>query len=134
MSIVVVDKSSGVVVDPSIEPVDGDWVRETHPDGSITEYEWHTPVAPEVIPIRIITVRAFMKRLAQSERIALRGSTDAIVIDLMEDLRMASYVDLDDPELGPGLAYVESLGLIANSQLTDLLVDGTEAEAYNGVL
>lgn len=132
MSIEIVDKSTGETF-PG-EPNDGDWVRETHPDGSITEYEWHTPVAPEVIPIRIITVRAFMKRLAQSERIALRGSSDAIVVDLMEDLRMAAYVDLDDAELPAGLAYVESLGLIANAQLTALLADGTEAEAYNGVL
>ena len=53
--------------------------------------------------IRLISTRAFMSRLAQSERIALRASADDIVIDMMEDLRMATYVDLDDAGLAAGL-------------------------------
>ena len=75
-----------------------------------------------------------MNRLTQPERIALRESTNSIVIDMMEDLRMAAYVDLDDAKLTPGLAYLESLGLIATSQITDMVIDGTEAEEYNGVM
>ena len=83
---------------------------------------------------RIISTRAFMQRLSQAERIALRGSADDIVIDMMEDLRMASYVDLDVAMLAVGLGYIESLGLIATSQLTDMSIDGTAAEQYNGIL
>ena len=87
MTITVLDKATGLPVDPQVSPVDGDWVQETLADGTVKEYEYHDAVAPVVDPIRIITVRAFMKRFTQAERIAMRTSTDDIVIDLMSDLK-----------------------------------------------
>jgi len=105
----------------------------THPNGTI-ERVWVDDTPIEVPAIRIITVRAFMQRLLQSERIALRASTDDMIVDAMDDLRMSTYVNLDDNGMAAGLGYLVAQGLIAASQATDLLVDGTEAEAYRGVL
>ena len=91
-------------------------------------------VNPAPPAIRHITTRAFMQRLTQAERIALRASTDDIVIDMLDDIRMASYIDLDNATLAAGLGYLDSLGLIATAQVTDMVIDGTELEAYRGVL
>ena len=90
--------------------------------------------ASDVEPIRYITVRAFMQRLLKSERIALRASTDDNVIDALEDLRMAAYVDLADSGLAIGLTYLSTLGLIAVERIGLILADGTESEKYRGVL
>ena len=144
MSIIVLDKATGLPLDPQNPPSNGDWVRETSANGMITEYEWHSPDAPASNPIRIITVRAFMKRFTMTERIAMRSSVDPIVVDLMEDLRLASYVDLDDPDILPGLYYIAGLtsdpdpvidvAIIAADRVTPLTADGTAAEEYKGVL
>ena len=106
-----------------------------HANGT-TERTWinDTPIVRTPTPIRVITVRALMNRLAQSERIAIRASIDDIVIDMMEDLRLASYVNLDDARLTMGLSYLNGLGLVAAEQVTNVLVNGTSSEAYRGVL
>ena len=63
-------------------------VRITHSNGFIEEKPFHEDIedqAPPVPPaIRRITKRAFMKRFLQSERIAIRNSTDDIVIDIYD--------------------------------------------------
>jgi hypothetical protein len=86
------------------------------------EFEQTTPP-----PIRKITKRAFMQRFTQAERIAIRKSVDDIVIDIHEDLKMASIVDLDLQDTINGVAYLGSIGLLTTSQ-ADLLRDGTEDE------
>jgi hypothetical protein len=140
MTIEILNKETGELIDPQRAPVEGDWVRETV-GGVVTEYEYHEPVVTTEPAIRIITVRQFLKRFTQAERIAMRNSTDDIVIDLYTDLTLASYVDLDDPELIPGLMYISgqtdpaiSSPIILPSRIADLTVDGTQQEAYNGIL
>jgi len=143
MSIVVVDRITELPIDPQIAPVDGDWIIETLESGSILKYEYH-PVVQYVSPIRLITVRAFMNRLELTERVALRASEDAIVVDMQEDLKLASYVDLDDAGLAFGLAYLAKLteapypvidvAIIPVQQVSDMVLDGTQPEAYLGIL
>lgn len=80
--------------------------------------------------IRTVTKRSFMQRFDQSERIAIRKSTDDIVIDIHEDLKMASNVDLDHPDTVSAVAYLGSAGLLTVSTVSDLLKDGAEDERY----
>jgi len=143
MSIIVIDKATGLAVDPQVSPVEGDWIEETI-NGLITRHEYHETTSIIEEPVRLITVRAFMKRLDLAERVALRASVDYIVIDMMDDLRMAAYVDLDDGEMAFGLSYLAKLtadpypviadALIAPEQVAAMVIDGTAAEAYLGVL
>ena len=116
-------------------PQEGDWV-EYVTGTSIVRYEWHEPVPeePEVIPsIRKITKRSFMQRFTQPERTAVRNSPDDIVIDVYEDLSFASNVDLDLEDIENALLYFVALGILVEARVAEILVDGTEAEAYRGI-
>lgn len=89
---------------------------------------------PIVIPgIRKITKRAFMQRLTQPERTLIRKSTDDIVIDVHEDLKIASFVDLDLTGLQAALGYFVTIGILTESRVPEILVDGNEEEKYRGV-
>ncbi len=77
-----------------------------------------------------ITKRAFMKRFTLDERIAIRNSTDDVIIDVYEDLKLASYVELDTQDVSDALNYMVSVGILESSRVDEMLVDGTELEAY----
>ncbi len=83
--------------------------------------------------IQYITKRAFMKRFEKVDRIFLRKSPDDDIIDMMEDLMMAAYVDLKDPELSAGITTITALPQITTTSEV-LLAVGTISEKYNGVL
>jgi len=87
-----------------------------------------TEQAPE--PILKITKRSFLKRFLQTERIAIRKSSDDIVIDIHEDLLTASHVDLNDDDVKNAVNYLLSLGLISAKSKVNLLADGTEREKF----
>ena len=71
-----------------------------------------------------------MQRFEQAERIAIRKSDDDIVIDISEDLKLASYVDLDDEGVGQAVDYLVAVGLVdQETKDTKLFVDGEEGEA-----
>ena len=78
--------------------------------------------------IRKITKRSFMRRFTQAERIAIRKSTDDIVIDIYEDLKATSNVDLDLQDTIDALAYLTSVGILASGRKDEILIDGTEDE------
>ena len=82
----------------------------------------------DVKPVTRITKRSFMQRFTQTERIAIRKSTDDIVIDIYEDLKIATNVDLGLPEVRQGLLYMMSIGLLEAPRVDELLVEGTAAE------
>jgi hypothetical protein len=83
----------------------------------------------EPVIISKITKRAFMQRFTLQERTDIRNSTDPAVIDIYEDLKMASNVDLKLPELPGLLNYLVSTGLLDTSRVAELLVQGTKEEA-----
>ena len=85
-------------------------------------------------PITLITPYAFMQRFTQPERTALRKSTDDIVIDMLEGLKAASYININDTNLIAGLGYVESIGLLAAGRKDAMIVSGAEQEKHNGAL
>jgi len=81
-------------------------------------------------PILKITKRAFMKRFTLTERIAIRNSVDDVIIDVYEDLKLASYVELDTQDVSDALNYMVSVGILESSRVDEMLVDGTSEEAY----
>ena len=116
-------------------PQEGDWVEVTQ-GTSIIKHTWHEEVPEETqaaLKIRKITKRSFMQRLTQAERIDIRNSVDDIVIDIHEDLKISSNVDLDIPEIEQALLYFVAVGILVETRIVELLVDGTEAEAYRGI-
>jgi hypothetical protein len=105
-------------------------------------HHWDAPtcslVANAAPRIRVITVGALRQRLTQAERIAFEMLTveasinGAIARDLKAEVYSRPYVDLDDPRAAGGLqALYQPLGVLASpARVTELLADGTLAEAY----
>ena len=78
--------------------------------------------------IRKITKRAFMRRFTQAERIAIRASSDDIVIDIHEDLKATNNVDLDLEDTANALAYLVSAAILTSDRPDEILADGTQEE------
>jgi hypothetical protein len=144
MTIIVLNPTTKEPLDPQRAPVDGDLVEETMPGGMKKRYTYLGLLEPQPIPIRIISVRSFLNRFTLPERIALRTmvSMDPIVEDLFESLKLAAFIDLDDPLIPPGLGYIAGLSqppdpviaqpVISPTRIAELLADGEEYEEYTG--
>ena len=79
--------------------------------------------------IRKISVGSFRRRLTTTEKVAIESSTDPVVKVLDKDLMASSYVDLDFQQVIDGLAYLLSVGILANqARVDELLAGGTEDE------
>ena len=63
---------------------------------------------------KYITLLAYMLRLTKEERTAIRAAeiTNDDVADMLYLLRMAKFIDLDNPIVIGGLVFLESLGLL----------------------
>ena len=94
--------------------------------GVYTDYEL---TLEPILSNPVITKRSFMQRFTQPERTVIRKSTDDIVIDVHEDLKIASNVDLSLEDIRNALNYFVSIGILEAPRVDELLVDGTEAEA-----
>ena len=103
------------------------------------------PVVIEApVVILLITKRAFMQRFTQAERMAFRQSAggrrldsegllmplDEIILDIHEDLLVASNVDLQLSDVRTGLLYMVAIGILEESRVDELLVDGTTEETW----
>jgi hypothetical protein len=74
-----------------------------------------------VSAIRKITKRALSQRLNPVIRAAIRKSTDDIVIDIREDLKISEYVDLSDPDLIDSLAYLVYIEIMTQEESDHVL-------------
>lgn len=73
-------------------------------------------------PINVqLTRLEFLTRFTASERIAIRASTDPIVVDFMELLNLATYVDVGDQNTIDGVNYLASQNLIAAGRVSEIL-------------
>jgi len=90
-------------------------------------------VLDDGVIIRYITVRMFLKRFKKAERIFLRNSNDDDLIDMMDDLNRAAYVDLKDPELIKGVELIVQIPQFSSTS-ESLLRNGEAHEKYNDVL
>ena len=82
-----------------------------------------------ILPVIIITERALMRRFTPDERTNIRNSVDPIVIDIREDLKSASYVDLKSDDVYQSMVYLEYTGLLLSKTPVEMLIDGTKKEA-----
>lgn len=79
---------------------------------------------------RILTHLEFRRRFTQAERIAvdnyasntsLTAAQKATFCTLLEDMRVASGINLDDPGTIMGVKYLEQCGLIAVGRAAEIL-------------
>ena len=63
-----------------------------------------------------ITKRALSQRLNPVIRAVIRKSTDDIVIDIREELKLSEYVDLSDQDLIDSLAYLVYIEIMTQEE------------------
>ncbi len=68
-----------------------------------------------------LTHFAFLSRFSMAERIAIRASIDPVVIDMMQLMDAAEYVDMAEPATQQGVGYLASVGLIAAGRVAEIL-------------
>jgi hypothetical protein len=105
-------------------------------DGVLAGYGSHTAIYSTAPPEPVdygskITKRALSQRLNPIMREAIRKSTDEIVVDIREDLKLAQYVDLKDHDLITSFKYLVYAGLMTQEE-SDLVTEPpvTQSEAY----
>ena len=78
---------------------------------------------PQPEPIRELqlTKLQFLRRFTTAERIAIRASTNPVIVDFMSLLGLALDVRLDDPDTVQGVEYLESLNLIGEGRAAEIL-------------
>jgi hypothetical protein len=74
---------------------------------------------PEPTP-RVISKYAFRMRFTFAEKQGIDTSTDAGVIVFSNDFNAAEEIDLDSQELIDGLAYLESVNLLAAGRSAEI--------------
>lgn len=82
---------------------------------------WHETLATATVyqpPIRTVD---FMRLLTAQERIAIRQSTDPLIIDWRDLLSVTSEVDLADPDVTIGLNYLEQQTLLGTGRAAEIL-------------
>ena len=94
-------------------------------DSATNTFTAHVIVAEK---IRKISKGAFRRRLTLNEKVAIQTSADPIVKVLDEDLKASEFVDLDFQQFIDGLNYLASQNIFTVVRVTELLVDGTQAE------
>lgn len=73
-------------------------------------------------PVRICSVFELMYgRVTTPERIAIRASTNPVVVDFVAALEVISQVELDGPLTVQGVNYLESVGLLAPGRAAEIL-------------
>ena len=81
-----------------------------HVDGTFTPQETVVDFGTK------ITKRALSQRLNPVIRAAIRNSTDDIVIDIIEDLKLAEYADLSDQDLIDSLTYLVYIEIMTQEE------------------
>lgn len=98
-------------------------VGDTYSDGTLTP----RPVQPEPEPVPVVVNRLapaaeFWSALTRAERIALRASTDANVVDFRNQLEVNGHVDLADSD-----EQALFTQLVTDSVLSQASVDAVNA-------
>lgn len=86
-------------------------------DDEVVEFPPPPPVPREMQ----LTKLQFLRLFTAPERIAIRASSDPVIVDFMQLLDLAQDVRLDDPDTVQGLHYLESDGLIAPGRAHEIL-------------
>lgn len=108
---------------PELEPLFGVSVIQIDSDPpDLSKYSWDSDTLTLIkIPEPIITRLEFMSKFTTTERIAIQNSTDSIVQDALNLLKMAEYVNLSDARTIAAVNYFSQLGLIDQSRINEIL-------------
>lgn len=101
-------------------PTGAAWIAcpdDTLPGDTYDGTTWTKAPRPAV-PITKLT---FLRRFTAEERIAIRASTDPIIVDFLQLLDMASEVRVDDPDTVAALNYFEAQELLAAGRAAEIL-------------
>ena len=88
------------------------------------------PFTQELVPPPPVSVYAGRRKLSKyeflslftaQERIAIRSSTDPMVVDIQEMLGIALEVDLDNPATVQSVGYLATIGLIQPARAAEIL-------------
>lgn len=101
------------------------------PNVSIHEFEddipdlntntWNPEIEEFEQSIGILSRREFLMRFTLSERISIRASIDPVVLDIMNMLDLASFVNLSDVSTQQSVGYLAQVGLIQPARITEIL-------------
>lgn len=69
----------------------------------------------------VYTKLAFLNRFTSQERVAIRSSTDPVVIDFMELMNAASEIDRTNSDTIAGINYLASIGLLTAQRAQEIL-------------
>lgn len=76
------------------------------------------PTIPEPAPL---TQLAFLRRFTAPERIAIRASTDPIIVDFLHLVNLAQDILVTDSDTAMGVNYLAQQGLIAPERVAEIL-------------
>lgn len=69
----------------------------------------------------ILSRREFLMRFTLLERISIRASTDPVVLDIMNMLDLATFVDLNDASTQQSVGYLASVGMISPARMQEII-------------
>ena len=72
-------------------------------------------------PVLPLTRLEFLRRFTSAERIAIRASTDPVVVDFLSLLDAAQEVRTDDADTVAGIGYLATTGLLAAERAAEIL-------------
>lgn len=86
-------------------------------------YDGSVFTAPPVItvPPAPISKLDLLRRFTAAQRIAIRASTDPVIIDAMQLMDLADYISLIDPDTVNLVAYLEATGFINAADAANIL-------------
>lgn len=96
------------------------------PDGTQNGWTWPVPVAPSPPPVQyrtLLTRAEYLTLFTSAERVAIRASTDAGVVDWLLLLfdPSAMQVDLTQPSIATALEYLVSKSLLTSDRPATIL-------------
>jgi hypothetical protein len=87
----------------------------------LTTHTWNQEADQFEMTVGILSKREFLTRFTLSERIAIRESTNPVVIDIRNLLDLAEFVRLNDPETQQSVGYLASIGLVSAQRMQEIL-------------
>ena len=70
---------------------------------------------------KILSKLEFLSKFTMQERIAFRSSVDPIVMDIMQMLDLAEFINLEDEKTVQSLYYLNQIGILTPTRLQEIL-------------
>jgi hypothetical protein len=79
------------------------------------------PSTLSFITTGVLSKLEFLTKFTTQERIAIRASTNPIIIDFMDLLNMAENINLNDINTQNGVGYLAYVGIIEPTRVSEIL-------------